>query len=70
MSKNLLDLYNLDLQEANFAFLVASIAKAKIDGTYTDITPTVVGGWYVSEEEKQIQQAELIADAVVLTLGA
>lgn len=64
-SESLIDQYNVELQEAKFAQLVASIHKQKLAGTYEDIQPEVVGGWYISPEGQAIQKAEKIADYII-----
>lgn len=68
MQENLAELYDVELQEKNFADLVASIVDAKINGYYDDIVPEVRGGWYISQTEQTIQKAETIANAVVQKL--
>lgn len=62
-------LYSIELQEQKFIELVALIVQQKTQGTYKDIVPEVVGGWFVEYEAQQIQKAERIADAVVEILG-
>jgi hypothetical protein len=69
MAQTLIEQYDVQLQEDIFASLVASIVSAKLAGTYVDITAEVVGGWYVSAEDRKTQKAEAIADAVVKKLG-
>lgn len=63
--ESLIDQYNVELQDAKFAQLVASVYKQKAAGTYEDIQPEVIGGWYVSPEGQAIQKAEKIADFIL-----
>lgn len=65
MTQNLIDQYNVELQEKKFLDLVASIYKQKIAGTYENIQIETIGGWYTSPEGQQIQKAEKIADTVI-----
>jgi hypothetical protein len=67
MTQSLIEQYNVELQDQKFVDLVASIYKQKVDGTYENIQPEVVGGWYVSQEGQDIQKAERIADAIIET---
>lgn len=69
MSESIVEQYDIEAQEKQFADLVASIVSAKLKGEYYDIEPHVIGGWYISETEQTIQKAETIANAVVKTLG-
>ena len=49
----------------DFAAEVAQIVKQKLNGTYIDIEPEVVGGWSISPQQQMTMKAELIAEAVV-----
>ena len=53
----------------DFASEVANIVKQKLDGTYTNIEPEVVGGWNISIQNQMTMKAEVIADAVVAEMG-
>ena len=53
----------------DFASEVATIVKQKLNGTYTNIKPEVVGGWNISIQNQMTIKAEAIADAVVAELG-
>ena len=53
----------------DFAVEVSRIVKQKLDGTYKNIEPEVVGGWNISIQNQMTMKAEAIADAVVAELG-
>lgn len=61
--------FSVDDAEKEFALLVADIVAAKLAGNYENIEAEIVGGWYISPENQQIQRAEVIADAVVEEIG-
>jgi hypothetical protein len=67
MTQDLIDQYNVELQDQKFLDLVASIYKQKLAGTYENIQLETVGGWYTSPEGQEIQKAERIADAIIKT---
>jgi hypothetical protein len=52
----------------DFAVEVAHIVKQKLDGTYTNIEPEVVGGWNISPQQQMTMKAEVIADAIVVEI--
>jgi hypothetical protein len=49
----------------DFAAEVALIVKQKLNGTYINIEPEIVGGWNISTQQQITMKAEVIADAVV-----
>jgi len=51
--------------DQEFAELVADIYEQKLAGTYHGLTAKVVGGWYVSDSDRNTVKAEGIADAVI-----
>lgn len=67
MTQDLIDQYNVELQDQRFLDLVASVYKQKLAGTYENIQLETVGGWYTSPEGQEIQKAERIADAIIKT---
>jgi hypothetical protein len=67
MTQDLIDQYNVELQDQKFLDLVASVYKQKLAGTYENIQLETVGGWYTSPEGQEIQKAERIADAIIKT---
>lgn len=67
--KTLQEQYNRDIQEEEFAMLVAARVNEIRSGTAKTLEFEPVGGWFYSVEQQQLMFADKIARAVCAHLG-
>lgn len=66
--ETLQDQYNQDVQQENFAMLVAARVNEILSGDATTLEFEKVGGWYYSPEQQALMYADKIARAVCANL--
>jgi len=62
--QELIDQYNVELQQEHFALLVAARVNDILSGTAKVLEFPKVGGWFNSTEEQQLMFADKIARTV------
>jgi hypothetical protein len=62
--QELIDQYNVELQQERFALLVAARVNDILSGNAKVLEFPKVGGWFNSVEEQQLMFADTIARAV------
>ncbi len=62
--QELIDQYNVELQQERFALLVAARVNDILSGNAKALEFPKVGGWFNSTEEQQLMFADTIARAV------
>lgn len=68
MMQELIDMYNVELQQERFALLVAARVNEILSGNAKVLEFPKVGGWFNSTEQQQLMFADLIARAVCANL--
>lgn len=68
--KTLLEQFNRDTQEEEFAMLVSARVNQIRSGTAKVLEFEPVGGWYYSTEQQQLMFADKIAQAVCANLDS
>jgi len=67
--RDLIDQYNIDMQQENFAMLVAARVNDIMAGTAVTLHYELVGGMMYTREQETLLFADLIARAVCANLN-